>query len=325
MLNKTIVQTVCRWALPLLAILFITGCQKMGPIPPPWKNQAKKKTIWELASSDGRFSLLKAAVARAGLVPALNDKKARLTVFAPTDDAFKAAGYKTVADIAKAPADALKSILLYHFISDELFAAEIPQASNTPVRSENGQPLYVTRTNAGNVFINGVKVIIADIDCSNGVIHVVDRVLIPAPGTIVALAAANPNLSLLVAAVLRAGASGTDVAAILGSDGPFTVFAPTNQAFVAAGLPSVEAINTTDPSFLLNILAYHVLVGTRVFSSDLVNGASVETFQGGSLKISLGSTATVKGNSNTAASKIILTDLVATNGVVHVIDQVLLP
>ena len=325
MLNKITLQVARIWALPLLAVLFLASCQKMGPVPPPWKNQAKKKTIWEVASSDGRFSLLKAAVARTGLVPALNDKKANLTVFAPTDDAFRAAGFRTVADIAKAPVEVLKSILLYHVVGDEVFATEIPQAANTPVSSLNGQPLYVTRTSAGNVFVNGVKVIIADIDCSNGVIHVVDRVLIPAPGNIVALASGNPNLSFLVAAVIRAGATGTDVAAILSSDGPFTVFAPTNQAFAAAGLTSVEVINNADPAFLLNVLAYHVIAGARVFSSDLVDGADVPTFQGGTLEISLGSGARVKGNANATASNITITDLLATNGVVHVIDQVLLP
>lgn len=325
MLNKITLKNARHWVAFVLVSLFFIGCQKMGPIPPPWKNQAKKKTIWEVAVSDSRFSLLKAAVARTGLVPALNDKKANLTVFAPTNDAFKAAGFNTVSDIAKAPVEVLKSILLYHVVGDEVFAAEIPQASNTPVSSLNGQPLYITRTNSGNVFVNGVKVIIADIDCVNGVIHVVDRVLLPAPGNIVALAASNADLSLLVAAVIKSGETGTDVAAILSSDGPFTVFAPTNQAFAAAGLGTVDAINQADPAFLLNVLAYHVIAGARVFSADLVDGSAVPTFQGGTLEISLGSGATVKGSGNDTVSTITATDLLATNGVVHIIDQVLLP
>jgi uncharacterized surface protein with fasciclin (FAS1) repeats len=324
MIHKFNQQKLPLWIGFFIALIALASCDKINVHPKPWNNHTKQKTIVEVVVADARFSLLKTAVVRAGLVDALNDKKANLTVFAPTDEAFKAAGFASAADIEKAPVEALKAILLYHVIGDEVFANEIPQAANTAVNALNNQPLYITRTAGSKVFVNGVKVIMADVDCLNGVIHVINRVLIPAPGNLVKLAQSNANLSLLVAAVLRASQGATNVAAVLSSDGPFTVFAPTNEAFAAIGLGTVEAINKYDCNALANILTYHV-IGARVFSSDLVDGSKPATLQKGTVTISLAGGATVKGKSNTSASKIIATDLLATNGVAHVINQVLLP
>jgi len=148
--------------------------------------------------------------------------------------------------------------------------------------------------------------------------------LLPATGTIVQTAIANPNLSLLVAAVLRASQGTTNVAAVLSSAGPFTVFAPTNQAFINAGFADTSAINAADPNTLTSILTYHVIAG-RIFSSDLVNGETPATVNGETVTILLTNGPQVKGQSNSTPSNIIATDILTTNGVVHVIDQVLLP
>ena len=125
----------------------------------------------------------------------------------------------------------------------------------------NTQPVYVTRTSDNKVFINGVSVVKADIICTNGVIHQINRLLFPATGTIVQTAINSPDLSLLVAAVLRASQGSTDVASVLSGTGPFTVFAPTNQAFINAGFADVNAINAADPNTLTSILTYHVITG----------------------------------------------------------------
>jgi uncharacterized surface protein with fasciclin (FAS1) repeats len=305
----------------LLAGILFTSCKKNNTGP------GREKTIYGTISCDPQYSFLTAAINKAGLVDALNKsggKTTLLTLFAPTNDAFKAAGFNSPSDLAAVPDSTLQAILLYHVIGSKVEAADIPQADNTAVTTLNGQPVYVTRTSSNKVFVNGVSVTKANIECTNGVIHQVNRVLLPATGTIVQTAIGNSNLSLLVAAVLRASQGTTNVADVLSGAGPFTVFAPTNQAFINAGFADANAINAADPNTLTTILTYHVIAG-RIFSSDLTDGEMPATVNGETVTISLSSGATVKGKSNTTASNIIATDIVTTNGVVHVIDQVLLP
>ncbi len=301
-------------------LLISTGCKYIPPVtPPPAKN-----TILEKVAGDSRFSYLSVAVVRAGLNGTLGDKSASLTLFAPTDQAFQAAGFSSIDAVAHAPIETLKSILLYHVLPSEVKSGSIPLAANTEVNTVASKAVYVTRTSAGTVFINGINVIQKDWDAKNGVIHVINRVLIPPTSTIVGAAQANANLSYLVAAVLRASQGNTNVAAVLNGAGPFTVFAPTNQAFINAGFATIDAINAADPAVLTTILTYHV-IGARIFSSDLTDGATPATLNGGTVKILLSGGAKVKGNSNTTPSNIIATDIVTLNGVVHLVDQVLLP
>jgi uncharacterized surface protein with fasciclin (FAS1) repeats len=307
------------FCLTLLVGIAISSCKKSNSGP------GKPETIYQTISQNPDFSFLTAAVNKAGLVDALNTTdKTSLTLFAPTNEAFIAAGFKGISDLQAVPDATLKAILLYHVLGSKVEAAQVPQASNTPVATLNGQSLYATRTTDNKVFVNGVSVIKADIECTNGVIHDINRVLMPATGTIVATAIANPNLSLLVAAVLRASQGTTNVATVLSSAGPFTVFAPTNQAFINAGFADANAINAADPNTLTTILTYHVIAG-RIFSSDLTDGEMPTTVNGEMLTISLTNGAMVKGKSNTTAANIVIPDIVTTNGVVHVIDQVLLP
>ena len=289
------------------------------------KSKDEQKTVYQTIAADQHYSFLTAAINKAGLANALNDNsKEGLTLFAPSNDAFMAAGFTSVADLAKVPDSVLKKILLYHVLGTRVLAAQIPQASNSEVTTLNTQPIYATRTSDNKVFINGVPVVKADIVCTNGVIHEINRVLLPATGTIVQTAINNPDLSLLVAAVLRASQGSTDVASVLSGTGPFTVFAPTNQAFINAGFADANAINAADPNTLTPILTYHVIAG-RIFSSDLTDGATPATVNGATVTISLSAGAQVKGNGNSTASNITATDIVASNGVVHIIDQVLLP
>jgi uncharacterized surface protein with fasciclin (FAS1) repeats len=319
-MRRTFKPTMLKALLAITVASFaVSSCDKM---PPPVEG---KRTILQTIAADSRFQFLTVAVHRAGLSETLDSKEANLTLFAPTDQAFKDAGFKTIQDVATAPVDGLKKILLYHVLGSEIKAAQIPLAANTAVNTQGGTPIYATRqANPTKVFINGVRVIQADLDCKNGVIHVIGRVLIPAVGSIVQTAQANPKLSYLVAAVLRASQGSVNVAAVLSGTGPFTVFAPTNDAFKNAGFPTIDAINAAPPSALTPILTYHV-IGARIFSSDLTEGAEPTTVNGAKVKISLAGGPKVKGNSNTTASNIVITDIVCTNGVVHVIDQVLLP
>lgn len=309
-------------ALMLIAgvtLISFTSCSSdddgIEPEPP------MSTTITDIVANNPDFSMLKKAVVRTGLDEVLAGD-GEFTVFAPNNDAFAAAGL-TNDDLENLPVEALKNILLYHTLTTAVKAADVPAGPNAEVEAANGNMLYVTN-NSNGVFVNGIKVIQADIEASNGVIHVIGNVLMPPVGNIVETAQANDALSFLVAAVLRASEGETDVVAVLSGADPLTVFAPTNDAFQAAGFETIADIQDADPDGLAAILTYHVAAG-RVFSSDLMNGQEVSMLNGETTTINLDGMPTVKGIGNTEASNIIITDIVATNGVVHVIDRVLLP
>lgn len=311
---NSIVKTALSAA---LSVLVITSCGKDDDGMP--SNQSK--SITTLVSENANLSLLKAAVVRAGLAETLS-ANGTLTVFAPDNAAFQAAGLGTEAAINAVPADDLKKILLYHVLSEKYMSGSIPSAT-TELNTAASIKTYVTKNSSG-VFVNGAKVTMADVNAQNGVVHVINKVLMPPSANIVQMAQANSNLSFLVAAVVRASQGSTNVAAVLSGSGPFTVFAPTNAAFQAAGFASIADIQAASPNTLASILTYHV-ISSRVFSSDLTEGAMPTTVNGGKVTITLAGGAKVKGNTNTTASAITSTDMLATNGVVHVIDRVLLP
>lgn len=277
--------------------------------------------IVEIAVADGRFTTLVAAVEAAGLVDALASE-GPLTVFAPTDDAFAAA----FDALGIAPADLLAdtetliSILLYHVVAGEAYAEDVVGLES--VTTLNGSDISI-KVEDGNVFLNdSVQVIITDIPATNGVIHVIDAVLLPpAPeaameemGNIAEVAAAAGNFNTLLAAVDAAGLSET-----LATDGPFTVFAPTDDAFAALPAGTVEALLGDIPT-LISILLYHVSDG-KVMAADVVNLTSVATLQGSTISVEVTDAGVILNGS----AQVIVTDVEASNGVIHVIDAVLLP
>lgn len=314
----------------LLPALFLISCQKnSGDIE---KDTSTPKTIVGQLNSlsvamkgdevrnntprQASFQLLSFAIAKAGLADELNDPKFSYTLFAPTDEAFAALGLGTREAINGVPVENLKSILLYHVLATKVLASQVP-TTYTELTMLSNQKAYVIRRGS-SVFINGTRVVSADITAKSGVIHAIDRVLLPPVGNIVEVAAANPNFSYLVAAVQRAG-----LANALAGTGPLTVFAPTNQAFIDAGFPTIASIQAAPPSTLIPILTYHVVAG-RTFSSDLTNGQKLTMLSGGTTTILLTNGAQIDG-ANSAPSNIIQTDIMATNGVIHTIDRVLLP
>ncbi|HVT86269.1 MAG TPA: fasciclin domain-containing protein [Chitinophagaceae bacterium] len=302
-----------------IAVTF-SSCKKDDSMS---SNSAASQTIGVQVASNSSFSLLKSAAVKAGLVTVL-EGTGPFTVFAPTDGAFQASGIDA-AQINTLTADQLKAILLYHTLSAKIASSDVPAGPNAKVITAGGDSVFVTK-NAKGVFVNGINVVNADLPASNGVIHTISRVLLPPSGNLVQVASSDTTFSFLVAAVVRASQGSTDVTSLLSNGGIFTVFAPTNNAFRAAGFADIAAINAADPDVLAGILAYHVIPG-RIFSSDLTNGATPATANAGkTVTISLsGDTPSVKGQSNTAASNIIATNIMATNGVIHVIDRVLLP
>ncbi|HUH32935.1 MAG TPA: fasciclin domain-containing protein [Daejeonella sp.] len=303
-------------ALAMFATLLLGSCKDDDD------EMVASQSVAEIVIGDSNFSLLETAVVHAGLATVLSGD-GPFTVFAPDNNAFIAAGFDTDDKIKAVPAETLKNILLYHVLSQRVASSAITAASNTPVASAAGPDLFITKKSSG-VFVNGATVTKADVMARNGVIHVINSVLMPPMTNLVEAAQANPNFNYLVAAVLRASQGGTNVAQVLSGAGPFTVFAPTNQAFINAGFPTIAAIQAADPTVLTSILTYHVIAG-RVFSSDLEEGVKPATVNGATVSITLAGGAKVKGNKNTTASTITAANMLTTNGVIHVIDQVLLP
>ena len=272
----------------------------------------ESRDIVDIAVEDGRFTTLVAAAQAAGLVDALKGE-GPLTVFAPTDDAFAALPEGTV-EALLADIPTLTDILLYHVVEGKVMAADVVELSNA--MTLQGQYVDIS-VEDGKVMIDNAQVIITDIEASNGVIHVIDAVILPESRDIVDIAVEDGRFTTLVAAVQAAGLVDT-----LKSEGPFTVFAPTDDAFAALPEGTVEALLGDIPA-LTDILLYHVVPG-KVMAADVVglDGQSAETALAGKsvdIKVDM---STVYLNENV---KVVITDIEASNGVIHVIDAVLLP
>jgi uncharacterized surface protein with fasciclin (FAS1) repeats len=303
-------------AFAILTTLSILSCKK---------DEATVPTIAETVIAGANFTLLKAALTKADLVTTFQGA-GTFTVFAPTDDAFKAVGIDT-AFIRLNTKETLAAVLKFHVLGTKVAATDIAIADNAAVTTLNGTA-YVTK-NAGGVSINGAKVTTADVAASNGVIHIIDRLILPPSTDIVAFLQANANYSLLVAAVVKA-----DLVTILKGAGPFTVFAPNNAAFTALGAPyatvaGINGLDATQVAALKNILLYHVL-GGRFFSQNLKAGAVPTANAAKTVTIDLTNGVKVVGLA-AGNSAIVVTspvgnfNAVATNGVIHTIDKVLLP
>jgi uncharacterized surface protein with fasciclin (FAS1) repeats len=287
-------------------------------------------TITDVVVNSASFSVLEEAVVKANLASTLSGA-GPFTVFAPDNAAFSAAGISS-ATVASLSSTQLSDLLLYHTIGSKILAAAVPAGPNAKVITAGGDSVFVTR-NASGVYVNGIKVAVADIAADNGVIHQLSKALNKPSGNIVATAQApGSGLDSLVKAIVRAnnapGGDPTLIATL--SNATLTVFAPTNAAFtqLLGALAPINDINNIPVPTLLAVLRYHV-VGGRAFSSDLANG-NLGMLAGGNTTINLtngsGGGPTIKGNGNgVLLSNIVGTNLMCRNGVVHVIDRVLLP
>ncbi|RZU00752.1 fasciclin domain-containing protein [Rivibacter subsaxonicus] len=307
-----------KWFAALGAAALLAGCSfgdddEVAP-PVPVGNLA------EVARANG-FNALLAAVAKAelGSVLAGSDK---LTVFAPTDAAFGALATRLgLADanalVAALSKDQLTKILSYHVVAGEVKKAQVPLATDITTL-ETGK--FQVRASGADLLIadellRDSRITATDVAASNGVIHVVDSVLLPEGVlNIVQTAQANPVFSKLVAAVVAA-----DLAGALSGAGPLTVFAPVDTAFDAIA----SVVPTLSKEQLTTVLTYHV-VGAKVLAADIPFGTPVGTLAGQNITISAGTPPTI-ADTTAAAARIVATDIEASNGVVHVIDKVLIP
>ena len=297
-------------SIALTGMFFMASCSKDDNAADPMATT--DQTIAEYAVSDPNFSILVQALTKSDLVDVLNGG-GNFTVFAPTNAAFNALfsslGVTGIADLS---AETLTPILLYHVLGTEKKASMITTGYYATLSPAEGNFASMNISVSGGVYIDkSTKVTTADVDVKNGVIHVIDKVLLPP--SVVDIALDNSNFSILVQAVVKANLVET-----LSTAGPFTIFAPTNAAFEAlfADL-GVSGVADLTAEQLTPILLYHVVSG-NVRSSDLSDG-SVETLNG-PIEISLMPSPSINGT-----TMIVATDVQATNGVVHVIDKVLLP
>ncbi len=314
------------------ATMLLAACQSTDPfdsgtgVPPT-------RSIPQLVSSDRNLSLLNQAVAKAGLAQTLSGQN--LTVFAPTNAAFRAARIDS-AFIANASQQAVAAVLNYHVMNTAVRSADIQAGINSTITTLGGTA-YASKFNYSfpegetatfGVAVNGSRVVRSDISATNGVVHIVDAVIVPPAGNIVQVAQADTSLRFLVAAVTRAG-----LVSALTAAGPLTVFAPTNTAFREAGFANEAAINAADPAVLGRILQYHVRAG-RTFSTNFTpsffndpQGIKVpgktRMLSGDSLSVS--GSLQLRGIKNTSDANISRANISTTNGVVHIIDKVLLP
>jgi transforming growth factor-beta-induced protein len=279
-------------------------------------DQMDSKNIAQVASSNADFSILVQALDKAGLVSTL-EGAGPFTVFAPTNAAFNALFAQLgVSGINDLSAETLRPILLNHVISGNVKSMDIASGYaatfNKTAPGENNVKIFISK--GSDVMVDGSKVVIADVTASNGVIHAIDKVILPA--SVVSHAINNPNFSILVQAVVKAG-----LVEALSAPGPFTVFAPTNDAFNAlfAAL-GVSGIGNLTAEQLTPILLYHVVSGNVVASQ--VSTGMVPTLKAGSNINIVANTTGVKLNGN---SNVVATDVQGTNGVIHAIDAVLIP
>ncbi|GAB3572801.1 fasciclin domain-containing protein [Hymenobacter daeguensis] len=309
-----------------LALLLLGGCAKNKDIEP---------SITNIAVTNPDFQLLEDAAIRGGVAITLGNKNpdaadGNYTVFAPNNAAFNRLGIREAADLTALQPGFLTNTLLYHVYSGTLAGSALAAASTSP--SALRLTRRIIQRADGTRYVNGSRILGTDVKAANGLIHPIDKVLIATGGNVVESAVAlqtaqvfaNPELTFLVAAVVKCNLQG-----LLSQPGPYTVFAPTDQAFKDAGIPDLATLNAMSTTTLTAILANHVLTGNlgNKFTPELPDGTSVTTFGTGALQLGAftNGVLTVKSRGITTPANMVIPDVQCTNGVVHVVDRVLLP
>lgn len=286
---------------------------------------AQADTILQIAQSLPQFSTLVAVAGQAGIAPLLSAPGYK-TVFAPTNEAFGQLGNNTLAWITNQHNQQhLLSTLYYHITPGALTTSFFQDGQRIPTLDGTSQGALVVGVSGspGNFRVNGAKINPADVIASNGVIQVIDKVLVPEnidlpARDIVQTAIAVPILSTLVKAVTAAGLAG----ALSQPNGPYVVFAPTDAAFAAVPAQVLNCL-LNNKQALTQVLLFHVVQGL-VYSEQIVNGTTVPTLAAKPLTLNVvGSQVQVSYGQGFPASKVILPNVDTSNGVVHVIDRVL--
>lgn len=278
------------------------------------RHAGHRKNIVQTAVAAGDFKTLVSLVEQAGLTDTLAHG-GPFTVFAPTDEAFAKLPKATLEGLAADPS-LLKKVLLYHVVSGRVSSGQAAKLSSAP--TVEGENLRLAVTADDGLRVNDSNVVAADIKARNGVIHVIDSVLLPpslapAPKNIVETAVAAGDFTTLVK-LLQA----TGLDAVLAGAGPFTVFAPTDEAFAKLPNATLDAL-AANPALLKQVLTYHVVAGA-VSLADASKLSSATTVEGETIALKY-----CKGTLRVNWASVTAPDVAASNGVIHVIDEVLIP
>jgi transforming growth factor-beta-induced protein len=296
-----------------LVVVAAVATAAIGASASTASRSAGEKNIVETAVAAGQFKTLASLLTKTGLADTLATG-GPFTVFAPTDEAFAQVPKATLDALAENPAQ-LKSVLLYHVVPGRVTAADVVKLSSA--KTLEGRSLAI-KVLDGSVFVDQAKVTTPDVMASNGVIHVVDSVLIPKaapapPKNIVKTAIAAGQFKTLASLLTKAGLAGT-----LQAKGPFTVFAPTDAAFAKVPKATLAALAKNKVK-LRAVLLYHVVKG-KVTAAQAMELRSARTLNGKSLPIRVRD-----GKVRVGGATVTKADVLASNGVIHVINKVLIP
>jgi uncharacterized surface protein with fasciclin (FAS1) repeats len=307
----------------ILPLLLIQGCSSDDDNNAPVTVDPQPAvSIFDAAQDSEEFTTLVAALEATGLDETLDDLTTSYTVFAPTDDAFALLGEETINNLL-ADTDTLSSILTYHVIAGRVDAQTAIGLAGSTVETVNGQNIALS-LNGENLLVNTSTVTMTDIVTDNGIIHVIDAVLTPktvpetAPtNNIIETAQQAGNFSTLLAALDAASLT----SALADESSEFTVFAPTDAAFEAIGSNFLNTL-LANPTVLADILKQHVLVGSvDSVTAMSLNGQSAETLLGNTLPVAINAETNML---SFGGANIVVKDIMTTNGVIHVIDSVII-
>lgn len=329
-LRKKLLPVIATTVIAYLALLL--GCKKDKNTP---ANADNNNRLGYVISDNFNLSLFNTGLNYTGLYPLLNSGQ-RLTILAPDDPSFNAAGYADATAVTSANKAQLAAVLRYHILAGKYDFNTLPFLFNQEVKTIDGLSMYVTRwvKDADTVLtINGTQIVSKNLAGSNGLIQVINSVLTPSTYPLLSQAiAGNDSLTFFNQALIRA-----NLADMLQQAGPYTVFAPTNGAFKAAGYPSLESINSADPSTLAALLKYQMLSGRKfvydyVLGTDASNTSKQTMLDGNNVTINLLQNGiqqytgiTLRGIGNTTQATLLKQNVLTGNGVLHIITQVLKP
>lgn len=317
-------KSVKQWGLIILSVMFLQACNSndddpqtevVTPEPP-------KTTIVDAAINDGNFTTLVAALQATGLDATLSDTNSKFTVFAPTDAAFALLGQETI-DALLADTSTLSNILSYHVIASEVNATTAIGLAGTKVEMANGDSVGLSLA-GDKLLVNTATVTATDIQTDNGIIHVIDAVLMPPQAmttptsNIVETAVANGNFTTLVTALQTAGLD----TVLADENASFTVFAPTDAAFALINSATLTAL-LADSDALSKVLLQHVVMGSAVNSTTAytLNGVMVDTASTARISVAINQ---ATDSLTFGGANIVTKDIYTTNGIIHVIDAVIL-
>lgn len=286
----------------IVIVGFISGCVEEKP---------EQKNIVETATANTDFDTLVDALVATGLDQTLGDEQELYTVFAPTDAAFAKLDAEYLENLVNNDTATLSKIFTYHVLSGKVMSTDLSDG----MRVETVQGKYITiKIEGENVYVDDAMVTTTDIECSNGIIHIIDTVVVPKQN-IVETAISDVEFNTLVDALVAAGLDQT-----LGDEQElYTVFAPTDAAFAELDAEYLADLLNNDTVNLTKILKYHVVSG-KLMSTDLSDGMNATTLEGTNIEIKINGTEVMINDANVTSA-----DIECSNGVIHVIDKVIIP